>query len=230
MSYILGDISDDIAVVDSVSLLSILSVLLSESLTVVDDASRVNKSYLLISDNFEGTDTVSNQAQYKVSVQEMLSLNISIIVDGEIYECFVLNTAQFHPSVYSGFDFNSYCTFRSRAFGANSRGVYELTGDTDTGLAGDGSDRDIHTGIVFHDTDFNMPQKKKLRKAYLGVSGDDAVLITESEGKKKAYRVDDRGMVDASRVVKGKTWTLSVAEFESIESIKLIPVILARGN
>jgi hypothetical protein len=75
-----------------------------------------------------------------------------------------------------------------------------------------------------------MRNKKRFRKAYLGISGTAPVMVMEQEGgERKVYTIDDKGMVDASREIDGREWVLSVSDFDDLDSIKLIPVILARG-
>ncbi|MFA7257548.1 MAG: hypothetical protein WC047_08250, partial [Kiritimatiellales bacterium] len=121
-------------------------------------------------------------------------------------------------------NFNSYCEFQGVAYGANATGVFKLTGDTDNGAT-------IHTGAALHETDFRARNDKRFRKAYLGVSGTEPVMIMETgEGERTVYSIDDKGKVDASRSLHSRDWTLSVSDFDSLESIQLVPVILARGK
>ncbi len=223
MFYLLESVEDSLGVADTVSVVSIIAEILSESLSVADDVIGSRKFALVALESLDIVDDVASNSRYGLTVQEMLSVNLTMILDGEVYECFVLNTSKFHPSAYSNFSFNSYCVFRNRAFAANSLGIFEITGDTDNGS-------DIHTGLILHDTDFGLPSKKKFRKAYLTIDGDNPLLVMESDGVRKAYTIDNKGMADASRTVKGREWTISVSDFEVLESMKLIPVILARGN
>jgi hypothetical protein len=55
-------------------------------------------------------------------------------------------------------------------------------------------------------------------------------MLMESDGIRKVYHIDDRGGFTASRDIVGKQWTLSIANFDYVESAVLVPVILARGN
>lgn len=215
--------SETLSITDTVTAIGFLSVVLSDTVTASEEVSPAKRSYIMLTEEVIITENVSSSAKFNVFVQELLTLDINIIVDGEVYECFVLNTSKFHPSVYSGFDFNSYCLFQGRAFGANASGIWELTGDTDNG-------EEIHTGVMFHDTDFGLPSQKRFRKAYLGVYGDVPVLVMESNGERRTYNIDAKGMADASRAVQGKVWTISISDFDVLESMSLVPVILARGR
>jgi len=123
---------------------------------------------------------------------------------------------------YSGFDFNSYCSFEGKAYGANATGIYELTGDTDAGQA-------INTGVVMSQTTFGIPDSKKLRRAWLGISEASPALVLEVEdGTRKAYTIDSYGEVGSDREISGKKWKLSVANFDELDFIKILPVALGR--
>jgi hypothetical protein len=155
-------------------------------------------------------------------IYDTLKMNVIITLGADVYECYVLNTPKFMPSMYSGFDFNSYCVFENRAFGANDTGIYELTGTTDAGNT-------IHTGIVLNNTDFGSPNQKRFRRGYLGISGTSPVLVMETEnGDRKSYTIDVNGKTVFAHDLKSKKWTLSVADFDELETIELIPVILTR--
>jgi len=168
------------------------------------------------------TETVSIHAHLYNAVYETLHMNVVVEIDGEIWECYVLNTPKFHPSMYSGFSFNSYCVFEGRAYGANDTGIYELTGTTDAGST-------IHTGAILHETDFGSPNQKRFRRGYLGITGTAPVMVFEDEnGRREAYTIDTEGKVVASSDLKGKSWKLSIADFDELSTTKLIPVILTK--
>ena len=165
---------------------------------------------------------MTSQGALYSAVYDTLAMNITVELNGETYECYVLNTPKFMPSMYSGFDFNSYCVFEDRAFGANDTGVFELTGATDAGNV-------IHTGAVLSDTDFGSRNNKRFRKGYLAVSGDSPLMILETEdGGRQAYTVDTGGRTVFSHDQKSKKWKISIADFETLESINLIPVVLSK--
>jgi hypothetical protein len=124
--------------------------------------------------------------------------------------------------MYSGFDFNSYCVFENRAFGANDTGIYELTGTTDAGST-------IHTGMISSQTDFGLRNEKRFRRGYIGVSGASPVMILECEdGSRKVYTIDTKGKAVFSHEQKSKEWKLAAADFDTLDVIKLIPVILSK--
>ena len=156
------------------------------------------------------------------TIYDTLQMNVIVELDGEVWECYVLNTPKFYPSVYSGFNFNSYCVFENRAYGANDDGVYELTGSTDAGAT-------IHTGVVLSSTNFGSANQKKFRRGYLGISGTAPVMVFQTEnGQRETYNIDSEGKVVASSGLKSKSWKLSIADFDTLDSIKLLPIILTK--
>lgn len=217
-------LSESVGMTDTVTSFSEMFLTLSESMSAVDALTVSIETCLSLSENLYIIDSVSSLGTFYLTVQEGFHLNLTIELDGEVYECWVLNTPGFYPSVYSGFNFNSYCVFDGRAFGANATGIFELTGDTDAGA-------EIHTGIMTHSTDFGTRNGKRFRKAYVGVSGDAPVMVMETEtGERCAYSISSAGKVDATSSLSGKEWSLSVVDFESVDAIELVPVVLARRN
>lgn len=155
-------------------------------------------------------------------VQEGINLQVVVNLDDEIYECWALNTPKFAPSIYSNYNFNSYCSFEGKAYGANETGVFELTGDSDGGTP-------INTGVVFPKSVMGIPTGKRLRKGHLGVAGGNPAIILEVEdGTRKVFAVTHDKTIEGNRTVKGREWKLSVTDFDTLDFIKLIPVVLSK--
>ena len=189
---------------------------------LADVSSLIKRFTDTVSDPLIFVDTITSRANLYSLIYDTLRLNVLVDLEGEFYECYVLNTPKFHPSMYSGFDFNSFCVFENRAFGANDTGIYELTGDTDAGST-------IHTGIIFSNTNFDLPNQKRFRRGYLDISGTSPKMMIETEGgQRQAYEIDEQGKFVASHELKSKSWILSVADFETLSSMKLIPIILTK--
>jgi hypothetical protein len=221
---ILEALSDIAAIVDSSSHSAEAFDSVAESLGVSDALSPILKLYLTSSESLVFAETLSSTGTAYVAVSDAVRLNVEISVDNDTYECYVLNGTSFRVSAYSGFDFNSYAVFENRAYAANASGIWELTGATDNGSP-------INAGVVLSGTNFGVASNKKLRKAWLGVSGSSPTLLMETEdGERRAYSISSEGRADGERDVVGRTWKLSVAGFDELDSVKLIPVILARGN
>jgi len=215
-------ISEALAAVDVPTVQTTFVNSISESLSPADAASFIKNIGISLNDSLVVTEIVSNLGTFYTSVYDTLKMNVMVELAGEVYECYVLNTPKFMPSMYSGFDFNSYCVFENRAFGANNTGIYELTGTTDAGNT-------IHTGIILPETDFGSRNQKKFRRAYLGISGTTPVMVCETEdGQRQVYNIDTHGKTVISHDLKSKEWKLSIADFDELETIKLIPVILSK--
>jgi hypothetical protein len=209
-------------VIDVSSLRAMFFDAIEDAMGITGEATNINNISVSASETTAFTETVSNLGQFYSTVSDALAMNVTVEINGEVYECYVLNTPKFYPSVYSGFDFNSYCVYQNRAFGANNTGIYELTGDTDAGAA-------IHTGVILSATDFQTPNQKRFRRAYLGVSGASPVMIFETaEGQREVYAIDSNGKTVASSEMKSRKWKLSIADFDTLNSIKLIPVVLTK--
>jgi hypothetical protein len=192
------------------------------ALGLADVSSLIKRISDTVTDPIVFVDTITSHAHLYSLIYDTLALNVIIELDGEVWECYVLNTPKFHPSMYSGFNFNSFCVFENRAFGANDTGIYELTGETDAGSP-------IHTGVILSETNFNSPNQKRMRRGYLDISGTSPKMILETgEGQRQAYAIDEQGKMVASHELKSKSWKLSIAEFETLGSLKLIPIILTK--
>lgn len=215
-------ISETLSVVDTQSVIATFARSISEALGITDADSLIKRISPSISESLVLSETITSKGTLYNAVYDTIAMNVTVELAGEVYECYVLNTPKFMPSMYSGFDFNSYCVFENRAFGANDTGIYELTGTTDAGST-------IHDGAILSKTDFGSRNQKRFRKGYLGISGTAPVMVFECEdGSRQVYNVDTNGMVVASHELKSKEWKLSVADFDTLDVMKLIPIILSK--
>jgi len=215
-------INDTLQAVDASSVIATFINVVQESLVPADTVSLINRLGLSLNDSLVLTETITSKGTLYNAVYDTLAMNVTIDLAGEVYECYILNTPKFHASMYSGFDFNSYCVFENRAFGANDTGIYELTGTTDAGST-------IHTGMISSQTDFGLRNEKRFRRGYIGVSGASPVMILECEdGSRKVYTIDTKGKAVFSHEQKSKEWKLAAADFDTLDVIKLIPVILSK--
>jgi hypothetical protein len=215
-------ITEALAVVDVSSVIVAFFKTVQESLTMADTVSFINRLGLSLNEYLVLTETVTSKGTLYNAVYDTLKMSVTVELGGEVYECYVLNTPKFMPSMYSGFNFNSYCVFENRAFGANDTGIYELTGATDAGAT-------IHTGAILSQTDFGARNEKRFRRAYLGISGSAPVMIFETEeGARQVYNINSEGKTVISHELKSRKWKLSIADFDELDTLKLIPVILSK--
>jgi hypothetical protein len=211
-----------LSVVDVSSVVASFIHAVQEALGLADTSGAINRMGVSVNDPLVLAETLTSKGTLYSAVYDTLAMNVTVELNADVYECYVLNTPKFMPSMYSGFDFNSYCVFENRAFGANSAGIYELTGTTDAGST-------IHTGAIMSETDFESRNQKKFRWGYLGISGTSPVMVLETEdGGRQAYTIDTEGKTAFSHEQKSKKWKLSVADFDTLDFIKLIPVVLSK--
>jgi hypothetical protein len=215
-------ITDTLVATDIASVIGLFLSTVMDALGISDTAATIKAMTAAVNDPIVFIDTVSTRASLFSAVYDGLKMECLVDLAGEVWECYVLNTPKFLPSMYSGFDFNSYCVSEGRVFGANDTGIFELTGSTDAGSK-------IHTGVILSATDFEAPNQKRFRRGYLGISGDTPVMIFETEtGQREAYVIDEHGKTVASSDLKSKKWKLSIVEFDMLDHIKLIPVVLTK--
>jgi hypothetical protein len=215
-------ISEALSVVDTYTVIATFVDVVQESLNAADTVSLINRLGLSLNESLVLTETVTSKGTLYNAVYDTLKMSVTVELGGEVYECYVLNTPKFMPSMYSGFNFNSYCVFENRAFGANDTGIYELTGATDAGAT-------IHTGAILSQTDFGARNEKRFRRAYLGISGSAPVMIFETEeGARQVYNINSEGKTVISHELKSRKWKLSIADFDELDTLKLIPVILSK--
>jgi len=199
-----------------------LAIRILESLGFTDLVTEYPTFNKVLSETIAFSETIGVLSHLYTVVQDGIQLNVTIELDGEVYECWVLNTPKFQASIYSGFNFNSYCSFDGKAYGANSTGIYELTGETDAGAA-------IEAGAVFSSSTLGIPTGKRLRKGHLGYTGGDPVVILEVEdGTRQVFSVTAHNTIVGNRDVKGREWKLSVTGFDELNFIHLIPIVLTR--
>ena len=215
-------INEALSAVDTVSVVATFLRSISDSLAIADTISNIKNIYGTISEALSFAEVITTKGALYTAVYDTIAMNVLIELADDVYECYVLNTPKFMPSMYSGFNFNSYCVFENRAFAANDDGIYELTGATDAGA-------NISTGVIMSATDFGTPNQKRFRRGYIGISGTSPVMVLETEdGSREAYAIDTNGKFVASHDLKSKRWKLSVANFDELDTIKLIPVILTK--
>ncbi len=137
-------------------------------------------------------------------------------------------------SQYVNYDFNSMVKFGGKVLGANSSGLFDLSGDNDNGVA-------ISAYFTPIMTDFGIGNPKRMRYIYLGYesSGNLELDLQADEQNARSYEVESnktgqqRKRVSIGRDGYGRYWSftirnLSGADF-SVDSIEVMPVVRNRG-
>jgi hypothetical protein len=140
-------------------------------------------------------------------------------VDPGIFETYVLTGARGEPSIYSGFDFNSYAKYRGQYFGAGEDGIYLLEGSDDAGAA-------IHSGIRIGPANLGTDREKRLRLLRCGGKSVGAqVKVSNGNGGAGYYDVEN-GRAAVSREVQGRELTIEIADFETLDHLEIVPLVL----
>lgn len=214
-------LTDTIALADTPAILWYCMNALTDSVELTEAALGLLQLNDTISDVIEYATTLALQQTISNTVEDTLNFGITIELDNELWECWVLNTNAFHASVYSGFSFNSYAVHNNTAYACKADGIFKLSGSQDDGSA-------FKAGIVLPDTYFGTTRRKKFRKAYFGLSGGvTPSLRVETDSGSKTYTITS-SKANITRDMIGKQWTLKVQDFDDLDFIELVPIILAR--
>jgi len=142
-------------------------------------------------------------------------------VDPGAFDTWVMNGARGEPSIYSNFPFNSYASYRGQAFGAGPDGVYLLEGLDDDG-------DDIHAKIRIGPMNFGTDREKRLRLLRCGGKTHGArVRVSNGNGSAGYYDVEG-GRAGASREVQGREITIDITDFETLDHLEIVPLILSK--
>lgn len=214
-------VTDSLSVVDSLVLQWTAIEALTSALVAADTVSGSLYINDAVAEALALADAVLVGQILGLVIADALNIGDTIKLDGEVWECWVLNGNQFNPSIYSGFEFNSYATYNNAAYGCKDDGIYELTGATDAGTA-------IKAGIVLPETYFGIQATKRFRKGYFGLTNTGTPLIRlETESGNQTYTISD-SRANFSRSQYGKEWTVKLGDFEVLSFIELVPIILTR--
>lgn len=158
-------------------------------------------------------------------IEEQISALPFILVDADDLDCVVLNTSSFHPSVYTGFNFNSMTVFQDVLYAADSSGIYVFDSDTDDGT-------EFHTGVVLPRTNFLSMSDKRLRCVFVDHTGGPVSVSISSDkfGVAVATEVRElsRSKAFFSRNLRGKGFDIAISDFNVLSLVELFCVTLVR--
>jgi hypothetical protein len=151
------------------------------------------------------------------------------------YTGWAMNTETFAVSEYESYPFNSFAKIGDAYFGANNKGLYELSGDSDDGTP-------IEAFARLGLTDFGAETQKRLDSAYLGfrVNGEMVLKIETEDGTERWYKVrGDSERLHRERVhpigkgLRSVWWQFELANIDGadfeFEYIEFTPLVMARS-
>jgi len=152
-----------------------------------------------------------------------------MVISGEgsdeefLYQTWVFSGVDLKPSIYSNYNFNSYCEHEGRYYGADyDYGIFELIGATDNG-------DEIHTGLKIGPTNLGSLLKKRLRSVYIGAHNQSAkakVEIGREDLVTTGYFTATNGKFPITRDLYGEEITLHISDFNEISIVEILPIIL----
>jgi hypothetical protein len=161
---------------------------------------------------------------YEVATDGGFALSGQVLLtdDEEIHDTYCLNGQGWEPSVFTGWNFNSFAVFRGKAYGCNKGGLYLLEGEDDDGVA-------FQTGVRLV-TNFGSDSFKRIRSIRVGDAGDDVMArVAAGKGSRICYPDQEHShRIRVSRDIIGPIFTIDVAGFEKLSQLEITPLILFR--
>jgi len=168
-----------------------------------------------------GTTTFIHPMILEVIAEGEITVGADVVYD-EPFDTWTLNGSAYEPSVWTGWNFNSFAVHRGQAYGAGEDGIYLLEGSDDDG-------QKIHTGMRVGPVNFGSDKNKRLRSIHGAGWGSNVKVRVSSNGFSGIFRPDrDPGRVSISRDIIGSSFTIELSDFESLSQLEITPLVLAR--
>ena len=196
---------------------------ISDSIAVVSASTYYIQFEIPALDKLISVDALSLKQTLKSLISDSFGFGVNVFVDGDLWQCWILNTKEFKPSVFSNFNFNSFCNFLGSSWGIKSDGLYKLTGTTDAGTK-------ITPGVILNSSNFGVESKKYFRSAFFGLVGGTvpAIKVMNEDNSYKIYSISTNGRANIGREIDGRYLTVSISDFDSLDFVEIIPVVLVR--
>jgi len=140
--------------------------------------------------------------------------------DPGVFDTYVLSGSRDEPSIYSGFNFNSYARYRGKNYGAGPAGISALEGEDDAGAK-------IHAGVRIPPFNVGTDREKRVRIVRCGGDTEGAQVKVSSNGHANYAEVIE-GVAGVSRDVQGKDLIVEISDFKEINHIEIVPTILTK--
>ncbi len=212
--------------------------LLTSTAGHTDSTSSLSSFALVVPESTGLTDSPDSSGKFNLSLVESIFSATRLILNGETYTGWVLDSSALAPTEYQGFDFNSMTTFNGVNYAAKSDGIYKLEGSTDDGAA-------IAAAITLGQDDFGTSYEKKVERAYLGLRNDGsmvlkAILLDPATQQKTEYWYEltsvsatiRKERIKLPKGLKAHYWQFELvnvqgADFE-LDTMEIYPLILTR--
>ena len=145
-----------------------------------------------------------------------------------------INLSNLAVTQFCNYNFNSFCRIGDKYFGASNSGIFELTGEDDTGTS-------IEAFFELLVSDFGISNVKRIRKLYIGyeTKSDLIVTVKDNDDNERTYTLSyldyDRqngSQVNIGRDGLGRYWQVRIDNtsgcYFAIDSIELLLTVLGR--
>jgi hypothetical protein len=157
--------------------------------------------------------------QFFLFIESLGILSLSE-VSGDVWESWAFNGQTFEPSVYSGYNFNSYLVADGVTYAARAEGIYIIGGSSDAGVV-------IHPGVILSPSIFGKMNQKRFRQGFFDVTGTAPLVRGEVGGRGVSLPIVARKAV-FPRELAGAQWTFLIADFDTLGKVELYPIMLTR--
>lgn len=138
--------------------------------------------------------------------------------DPGIFDTYALTGSRDEPSIYSGFNFNSYARYHGKNYGAGPAGISLLEGEDDAG-------EKIHSGVRIPPFNVGTDREKRVRIVRCGGDTEGAQVKVSSNGHANYAKVIE-GVASVDSDVQGKDLIVEISDFKEINHIEIVPTIL----
>ena len=231
-----GDITEALSLLETIEArLSAYETLVSAAV-FTDSAVGAANVTVLITEDFQLSETLTPIASFIAVIQEGLDFSIGFTFDDTPYLGLSMNAANKALSTYSNYPFNSLANFNGKTYAASSEGLYELGGDTD---AGEQIVWRLRTGMNTLGTGRN----KGMDSAYIGFTATGRIalkcIIINAAGEKIVHWYEltpakaggpRPGRITMGRGLRSVYWGFELTNVDAgdiaLDVIELHPIIL----
>lgn len=233
-NFLSGVIAEGVGVNDALTYLKLASASLSEGVGV----NAVLEHQLLIRvDMAEGIAVHLEDLPNMIlngQVTDGIEMAIGYLEPSGAFTAWAVNTLTAGVTEYTNFVFNSFAKIGHKYVGANSTGLYELTGEKDVATS---IIADMKSGIL----QLGGAHLTSFKAAYLGVRGKTAtpgeflLRLISAEGRTYDYKVLANSMqtsrINLGKGLRSRYWSfqlISTGQDFDLESIEFIPLVAQR--
>lgn len=171
------------------------------------------------------------------NLTELAKIESILVINGEVYAAWVINTDSGAPSEYTNFNFESMCRLNDQYYAVSADGLYRLGGQTDAGDP-------IMARILTGEMDFGVDELKRIEQAVIGYTAQGELVLkvtTNYRGERQEHWYKAPKCVDGelteTRVAVGKGLVSRYYQFElcnqdgadfDLDRITMWPIRLSR--